>query len=191
MSCHPPGCPRAFRVTRRDQGGVLPWAFPVFSVWWIWIWMLSPCLVLSCSNSVTSWCCACSRVTSLQNHLQSPTANIQPCEGSRVSSSESGQQVDLAPLCKAFWETPAGEVGLSCYPVSWWTVCGEARPLGCATEAACTTFLGLEGPQNILGSSYCSVAQLCPTLCDPMDCSTPGLPVHHQLPEFTQTQGTV
>ena len=31
------------------------------------------------------------------------------------------------------------------------------------------------------------VAQLCPTLCDPMDCSTPGLPVHHQLPEFTQT----
>ena len=33
-----------------------------------------------------------------------------------------------------------------------------------------------------------SVTQLCPTLCDPMNCSTPGLPVHHQLPEFTQTQ---
>ena len=32
-----------------------------------------------------------------------------------------------------------------------------------------------------------SVTQLCPTLCDPMDCSVPGLPVHHQLPEFTQT----
>ena len=32
-----------------------------------------------------------------------------------------------------------------------------------------------------------SVTQSCPTLCDPMDCSTPGLPVHHQLPEFTQT----
>ena len=32
----------------------------------------------------------------------------------------------------------------------------------------------------------CSVAQLCPTHCDPMDCSTPGLPVHHQLPEPTQ-----
>ena len=29
--------------------------------------------------------------------------------------------------------------------------------------------------------------QLCPTLCHPMDCSTPGLPVHHQLPELTQT----
>ena len=32
-----------------------------------------------------------------------------------------------------------------------------------------------------------SVTQLCLTLCDPMDCSMPGLPVHHQLPEFTQT----
>ena len=32
-----------------------------------------------------------------------------------------------------------------------------------------------------------SIAQLCPTLFDPMDYSTPGLPVHHQLPEFTQT----
>ena len=32
------------------------------------------------------------------------------------------------------------------------------------------------------------VAQWCPTLCDPMNHSTPGLPVHHQLPEFTQIQ---
>ena len=34
---------------------------------------------------------------------------------------------------------------------------------------------------------FSSVAQSCPTLCDPMNPSTPGLPVHHQLPEFTQT----
>ena len=34
---------------------------------------------------------------------------------------------------------------------------------------------------------FSSVAQLCPTLCDPISRSTPGLPVHHQLPEFTQT----
>ena len=32
-----------------------------------------------------------------------------------------------------------------------------------------------------------SVTQLCPTLCDPMECIMPGLSVHHQLPEFTQT----
>ena len=34
---------------------------------------------------------------------------------------------------------------------------------------------------------FSSVAQSCPTLCNPMDCSMPGLPVHHQLLEFTQT----
>ena len=33
----------------------------------------------------------------------------------------------------------------------------------------------------------CSVAQSCPTVCNPMDCSTPGLPVLHHLQEFTQT----
>ena len=42
---------------------------------------------------------------------------------------------------------------------------------------------------HMLGASvqFSSVAQSCPTLCDPMNRSTPGLPVHHQLPEFTQT----
>ena len=42
---------------------------------------------------------------------------------------------------------------------------------------------------NVVFSSvqFISVTQLCPTLCNPMNCSTPGLPVHHQLLEFTQT----
>ena len=48
------------------------------------------------------------------------------------------------------------------------------------------------GYYRILSWALCAtpfswVIQLCPTLCDPMNCSTPGLPVHHQLPEFTQT----
>ena len=34
---------------------------------------------------------------------------------------------------------------------------------------------------------FISVAQLCPMICDPLDCSTPGFPVHHQLQESTQT----
>ena len=34
---------------------------------------------------------------------------------------------------------------------------------------------------------FSSITQSCPTLCNPMNCSTPGLPIHHQLPEFTQT----
>ena len=40
---------------------------------------------------------------------------------------------------------------------------------------------------DILSVQFSSAAQLCPTLCNPTDCSTPGFPVRHQLPEFTQT----
>ena len=40
---------------------------------------------------------------------------------------------------------------------------------------------------QLVSQSVSSVAQLCPTLCGPMNCSIPGFPVHHQLPEFTQT----
>ena len=45
-------------------------------------------------------------------------------------------------------------------------------------------------PTRVLGllQSVSSVAQSCPTLCDPMNRSKPGLPVHHQLPESTQTR---
>ena len=39
------------------------------------------------------------------------------------------------------------------------------------------------------GCFHCSVAQPCPTLCDPMGCSTPGFPVFHHLPESAQTHG--
>ena len=41
--------------------------------------------------------------------------------------------------------------------------------------------------QSDYSIQFSSVTQSCPTLCDFMDCSTPGLPVHHQLPEFIQT----
>ena len=40
---------------------------------------------------------------------------------------------------------------------------------------------------SYLSIQFSSVAQSCPTLCDPMNRSTPGLPVHHQIPELTQT----
>ena len=43
------------------------------------------------------------------------------------------------------------------------------------------------GTRYLTSVQFNSVAQSCPTLCDPMNRSTPGLPVHHQLPEFTQT----
>ena len=42
-------------------------------------------------------------------------------------------------------------------------------------------------PSVVVVFQFSSVTQSCPTLCDPMNCRTPGIPVHHQLPEFTQT----
>ena len=52
--------------------------------------------------------------------------------------------------------------------------------------------LNLEKPEESeiklqISFQFGSVAQSCPTLCNPKDCSTPGFPVHHQLTEFTQT----
>ena len=46
---------------------------------------------------------------------------------------------------------------------------------------------GSDSKTQSVSQSVSSVAQSCPTLCDPTNRSTPGLPVHHQLPEFTQT----
>ena len=46
---------------------------------------------------------------------------------------------------------------------------------------------GLRSIKSEDSLQFSSVTQLHPPLCDPMNCSTPGLPVHHQLPEFTQT----
>ena len=45
---------------------------------------------------------------------------------------------------------------------------------------------GITSPTQIRSDQIRSVAQSCPTLCDPMNRSTPGLPVHHRLPEFTE-----
>ena len=45
----------------------------------------------------------------------------------------------------------------------------------------------IKNKMAISSVQFSSVAQSCLTLCYPMNCSTPGLPVHHQLPEFTQT----
>ena len=51
-------------------------------------------------------------------------------------------------------------------------------PIGCFTVVSASP---------VQFSQFSSVVQSCPTLCDPMDCSMPGLSVHRQLPDFTQT----
>ena len=57
------------------------------------------------------------------------------------------------------------------------------------------SYLGKQGKRKVgwqfgtvMGVQFSSVTQSCPTLCNPMNRSTPGLPVHHELLEFTQTQ---
>ena len=55
-----------------------------------------------------------------------------------------------------------------------WAIRKAPEPLYCFGQKVCFV-------------QFSSVAQSCPTLCDPMNCSTPGLPIHHQLLEFTQT----
>ena len=55
----------------------------------------------------------------------------------------------------------------------------------CSHEIKRGLLLGRKVMTNLV--QFSSVAQSCLILCDPMNCSMPGLPVHHQLPEFTQT----
>ena len=55
----------------------------------------------------------------------------------------------------------------------------------CSHEIKRCILLGRKVMTNLV--QFNSVAQSCPTLCDPMNCSTPSFLVHHQLPEFTQT----
>ena len=85
-----------------------------------------------------------------------------------------------------FRQTPGvsdGQGGLAC--------CGSwGRKKSDMTEASLySQWIGrvAEDPSSCASVQFSSVAQSCPTLCNPMDCSMPGLPVLHQLPEFTQT----
>ena len=65
----------------------------------------------------------------------------------------------------------------------------EALKKNVGVESVDTTFEA-EGLDVLYWEKLAAAAKLlqsCPTLCDPMDCSTPGFSVHHQLPELTQT----
>ena len=63
----------------------------------------------------------------------------------------------------------------------------DLQPESPRSPAVAVGFFTTMSPGNQLVIQFSSVAQSCPTLCNPMNRSTPGLPVHHQLPEFTQT----
>ena len=70
--------------------------------------------------------------------------------------------------------------------ISWWPFCKISHFI--LKSAWCSRAIFNEFAESIyISDQIRSVAQSCPTLCDPMNRSTPGLPVPHQLPEFTQT----
>ena len=76
-----------------------------------------------------------------------------------------------------------------------WLECKLTQPLWKTVRQVLTKlnifYYAIQPSQSLILTQIswklCLVAQLCPTLCDPMDCSTPGFPIHHQLLEFTQT----
>ena len=101
------------------------------------------------------------------------------------------------------WPHPLGEFCSASY---LWALCGssvcswgqgtpgrdfsshtDCGPELAAIRSSRTAMLHTGAYGSSLFIQFSSVAQACPTLCDPIDCSTPGLPVHHQLPEFTHT----
>ena len=80
------------------------------------------------------------------------------------SSSFSGNITHLEPKCPTFKS-------------------GIPQPISCSDLRELSSPLSL----HFLSCCCCSVVELCPTLCDPMNCSTPGFPVLQYLPEFAQT----
>ena len=80
------------------------------------------------------------------------------------------------PYCSTLWcPFPIKSLALSAH-VSPWTI-----HFWVLDKSPVSALEGVHLPQ------FSSVAESCLTLCDPVNCSTPSLPVHHQLPEFTQT----
>ena len=95
------------------------------------------------------------------------------------------------------WEDPLEEGMVTHSSILAWrihiagwqaTVHGVAKSHNWVTKHSTVAVLSQYHFFKYLSSvQFSSVAQSCPTLCNPMNCSTPGLPVYHQLPEFTQT----
>ena len=103
-------------------------------------------------------------------------------------------QVSTFSSCRHFegWQVTQCQenLGLPCISLELLSVGSESsaspEKQSCFNKAIWVYFLKLEFHDHI-SVQFSSVAQSCPTLCNPMNHSTPGLPVHHQLPEFTQT----
>ena len=96
------------------------------------------------------------------------------------------------------WEYPLGEEMATYSSILAWEIPWTEEPGGLQSRGSQKSWTWLSNwagthitdTQNWMCSTsvqFSSVAQSCPTLCNPINRSTPGFPVHHQLPEFTQT----
>jgi len=115
-------------------------------------------------------------------------------------------QINPSWLCRSWhswgWRIAENLLSESCFFIAYPVVGLSVRPacfLACsisllplpsswlARDLLLLTSLCMSSLRHFSSAQFSSVTQSCPTLCDPMNHSTPGLPVHHQLPEFTQT----
>ena len=98
-------------------------------------------------------------------------------------------------LCFQSCYNPVGNVYAFLLEENWkfcfifFLVCSSLGCVGSGLSSVCIwLFRDLWGAYTAFSSvQFSSVTQLCPTLCNPMDCSTSGFPVLHHLPELTQT----
>ena len=136
------------------------------------------------SDSAPSWTAACQVSLSINNtqNLQKFMSTELWCHAT-ISSS-------VVPFSSRLQSFPAS----GSFPMSQFLTPG-GQSIGVSALASILPMntqdwftLGWIAWTSLQSSSvqFSSVAQTCPTLCDPMNCSMPGLPVHHQLPEFTQ-----
>ena len=68
-----------------------------------------------------------------------------------------------------------------------WLEAWNFQPLSSFSKVGRRTGIRVPNWSWLCDVQFSSVTQSCPTLCNPMDCSTPGIPIHHQLPELMQT----
>ena len=92
------------------------------------------------------------------------------------------------------WNSLGKNIGVGCHSLLQGIFPEPGSNLGLLHYRQILYHLSHKGSPNNISKSFksssvqfSSLAQSCPTLCDPMNLSTPGLPVHHQLQELTQT----